>query len=179
MIEEPKILLNDENIASSSKTNHDRVKALEEEVRSLRSCVKNMAKGEALHKEILYHNARDYGTRGLGSFPQPIKETRKSKELYGCFVKEVGSYCQHCNITGHHTRECPIPSRPLPKLPCNYRSMFNNNHFLLLKNSKGKVAARFIGTKAKVNHPRQIWVPKALVTHVIGPKLAWVPKSST
>jgi hypothetical protein len=33
-------LLNDENIASFFKTNHASVKALEEEVRSLRSCVK-------------------------------------------------------------------------------------------------------------------------------------------
>jgi hypothetical protein len=52
LIEEPKVLLNVENIAPSSKTNHDRVKALEE-VRSLRSCVKTLAKGEQLHKEIL------------------------------------------------------------------------------------------------------------------------------
>jgi hypothetical protein len=54
LIEEPKVLLNVENIASCSKTNHDRVKALKEEVRSLRSCVKTLAKGEELHKEILY-----------------------------------------------------------------------------------------------------------------------------
>jgi hypothetical protein len=46
LIEKPQVLLNDENIASSSKTNHARVKALEEEVRSLRSCVKTLAKGE-------------------------------------------------------------------------------------------------------------------------------------
>jgi hypothetical protein len=52
LIEEPKVLLNDENIASSSKTNHARVKALEGKVRSLRSCVKTLAKGEELHKEI-------------------------------------------------------------------------------------------------------------------------------
>jgi hypothetical protein len=116
LIEEPKVLLNDENITSSSKTNHARVKALEEKVRSLRSCVKTLAKGEELHKEILYYNARDYGTRGLGSFPNPIKETPRSKELYGCFINEVGSYCQHCKVTGHHTRECPTPTRPLP--PC-------------------------------------------------------------
>jgi hypothetical protein len=71
-------LLNDENIASSSKTNHASIKALEEEVRSMRSCVKTMAKGEELHQEILYYNTRDYGTKGLGSFPNPIKETPMS-----------------------------------------------------------------------------------------------------
>jgi hypothetical protein len=62
-------LLNVENIASSSKTNHDRVKALEEEVRSLRSCVKTLAKGEELQKEILYYNARLWD-KGTWFFPK-------------------------------------------------------------------------------------------------------------
>jgi hypothetical protein len=177
LVDEPKVLLNDENIAFSSKTNHARVKALEEEVRSLRSCVKTLAKGAELHKEILYYNARDYGTRGLGSFPNPIKETPRSKELYGCFINEVGSYCQHCKVTGHHTREGPTPTRPLPTLPNNYKSMYNDNHFLLMKKNNGKVVVKFIGAKPKVKPPRSLWIPKALVTHIKGPKLAWVPKS--
>jgi hypothetical protein len=139
LVEEPKILLNDENVAPSSETNHTRVKVLEEEVRSLRSCVKTLAKGEELHKEMLYYNARDYGTKGLGSFPNPIKETPKSKELYWYFNKEVGSYCQHCKVTDHHTRECPIPNRPLPTLPNNFKSMYNDNHFLLMKQNMARL----------------------------------------
>jgi hypothetical protein len=177
LIEEPKVLLNDENIASSSKTNHARVKALEEEVRSLRSCVKTLAKGEELHKKILYYNARDYGTRGLGSFPNPIKETPRSKKLCGCFINEVGSYYQHCKVTGHHTRECPTPTRPLPTLPNNYKSMYNYNHFLLMEKNNGKVVVKFIGAKPKVKPLRSLCIPKTLVTHIKGPKLAWVPKS--
>jgi hypothetical protein len=82
-------LLNVENVASSSKTNHDRVKALEEEVRSLRSCVKTLAKGEELHKEILYYNARDYGTKGLGAFPNPIKETPRSNTSRDVVINDV------------------------------------------------------------------------------------------
>jgi DNA repair exonuclease SbcCD ATPase subunit len=175
LIEEPKVLLNDENIASSSKTNHDRVKTLEEEVRGLRSCVKTLAKGEELHKKILYYNARDYGTRGLGSFPNPIKETSRSKELYGCFITEVGSYCQHCKVIGHHTRECPTLARPLPTLPNNFKSMYNDNHFLLIKKNNVK----FIGAKPKVKPPRSLWILKALVTHIKGPKPAWVHKSQS
>jgi hypothetical protein len=166
IIEEPKVLLNVENIAYCSKTNHDRVKALEEKVRSLRSCVKTLAKGEELQKDILYYNARDYGTRGLGAFPNPIKETPRSKELYGCFINEVGSYCQHCKVTGYHTRDCLTPTRPLPTLSNNYKSMYNDNHFLLMKKNNGKVAIKFIGAKPKVKPRRSLWIPKALVTHV-------------
>jgi hypothetical protein len=152
------------------------VKALEEEVRRLRSCVKTLAKGEELHKEILYYNARDYGTRGFGSFPKPIKETPKSKELYGYFINEVGSYYQHCKVTGHHIREFPTPTHPLPTLTNNYKSMYNDNHFLLMKKNNVKVAVKFIGAKPKVKPPRSLWIPKALVTHIKEPKLAWVPK---
>ena len=45
---------------------------------------------------------------------------------------------------------------------------------------KGKVKAKFIDKITKEGRkklPRQLWVPKALVTHVKGPKLAWVPKA--
>jgi len=57
--------------------------------------------------------------------------------------------------------------------------MFQNDHFLLSK-VKGKVKAKFIGKIAKESKkqlPKQLWVPKALVTHVQGPKLIWIPKT--
>ena len=117
--------------------------------------------------------------RGLGSFPEPNIATTPSPEIKTSFIKEVGSYWQHCQVTGHHTRECTLPSRHLPTLPKNYSSMFQNKHFLLSK-VKGKVKAKFIGKIAKESKkklPKQLWVPKALVTHVQGPKLVWVPKT--
>ena len=49
-------------IPSSSKTNHDRKRELEEELQSLTKCMFNVTRGEYLHKEILFHNARHYGT---------------------------------------------------------------------------------------------------------------------
>jgi hypothetical protein len=69
--------------ASSSKTNHDRVKALEDDVRSLRSCVKTLAKGEELHKEILYYNPRDYGKRGLVLSPIPSRKLSGLRSYMG------------------------------------------------------------------------------------------------
>ncbi|PVH32708.1 hypothetical protein PAHAL_9G465900 [Panicum hallii] len=156
-----------------------REKELMDQVASLKSSVEKLSRGEYIHKEILFNNARDYGKRGLGSFSEPNVATTPSPEIKTSFIKEVGSYCQHCQVTGHHTRECTLPSRPLPKLPKNYSSMFQNNHFLLSK-VKGKVKAKFIGKIAKESKkklPKQLWVPKALVTHVQGPKLVWVPKT--
>jgi hypothetical protein len=57
--------------------------------------------------------------------------------------------------------------------------MYENNHFLLIK-VKGQVKARFIGKLTKNDRKKllkQFWVPKALITHVQGPKLGWVPKT--
>jgi len=161
---------------SCSKTNHDREKQLEEKLKSMTKCMFNVTRGEYLHKEILFHNARHFGTNGLGSFPKPPENCPKPPELKACFNKEVGSFCQYCRITEHHTRECPISTRPSPTLPPNYKSQFNEHHFLLSKLQSGKVEAKFIGTQMKGKLPRQLWVSKALVTHVKGPKLAWVPK---
>jgi hypothetical protein len=57
--------------------------------------------------------------------------------------------------------------------------MYENNYFLL-SNVKGQVKARFIGKLTKDEKkklPKQLWIPKAPVTHVQGPKIGWVPKT--
>jgi hypothetical protein len=57
--------------------------------------------------------------------------------------------------------------------------MYENNYFLLSK-VKEQVKARFIDKLTKNDRkklPKQLWVPKALITHVQGPKLGWVPKT--
>ena len=148
------------------------------QVESLESSMKKLTRGEHKHKEMLFHHARDYGKKGLGSFPEVSKSEIHSPEVGPSFIKNFGSYCQHCQVTGHHTRECPLPNIPLPTLPKN-STMYENNHFLLSK-VKGQVKARFIGNLSKNDRkklPKQIWVPKALITHVQGPKLSWVPKT--
>jgi hypothetical protein len=143
-----------------------------EQVESLESSMKKLTRGEHKHKEILFHHARDYGKRCIGSFPETSKGTIPSSEIKPSFVKNIGSYYQHCQVTGHHTRECPLPT-----ISKNF-TMYENNYFLLSK-VKGQVKARFIGKLTKDEKkklPKQLWVPKALVTHVQGPKLGWVPK---
>jgi hypothetical protein len=75
-----------------------------DQVARLKSSVEKLSRGEYIHKEILFNNARDYGKRGLGSFPEPNMATTPSPEIKTSFIKKVGSYCQHCQVTGHHTR---------------------------------------------------------------------------
>ena len=153
---------------------------MEAQIEGLKSGLAKLNRGQCLHHEILFHNLRLYDGRGLGSYPEPPKvDDNSSPEVNDSYIKGVGSYCNFCMITGHHTRECPIPNRPPPKLPSNYKSMYDNNIYLLSK-VNGKVKAKFIGKDIKNKKgklPKQLWVPKVLVTHVQGPKLAWVPKT--
>ena len=48
-----------------------REKELMDQVASLKRSVEKLSRGEYIHKEILFNNARDYGKRGLGSFSEP------------------------------------------------------------------------------------------------------------
>jgi hypothetical protein len=97
----------------------------------------------------------------------------------GVSTRKLGLIVNIAKVTGHHTRECPIPTRPLPTMSNNFMSMYDDNHFLLMKQNNGKVAVKFIGAKPEVKPPRSLWIPKVLVTHIKGPKLAWVPKSQS
>jgi hypothetical protein len=105
---------------------------LMEQVESLESSMKKLTRGEHKHKEILFHHERDYDKRGLGSFPETNKGTIPSSEIKPSFVKNIDSYYQYCQVTGHHTRECPLPNISLPTIPKN-STMYENNHFLLSK----------------------------------------------
>ena len=161
-------LLNMDNATNAlPKVVHSREKELMDQVASLKSSVDKLARGDYKHKEMLIYHARDFGKRGLESFPEANKSSIKSPEIKTSFIKEVGSYCQHCQVTGHHTRECPLPIFPFSTSPKN-STMFANNHFLLSK-VNGKVKAKFIGKLTKEDKkclPKRVWVPKSLVNHV-------------
>jgi septal ring factor EnvC (AmiA/AmiB activator) len=73
-----------------------REKELKEQVESLESSMKKLTRGEHKNKEILFHHARDYGKKGLGSFPEVSKSKIHSPEVGPSFVKNVGPYCQYC-----------------------------------------------------------------------------------
>jgi hypothetical protein len=114
--------------------------------------MKNLTRGEHKLKKILFHHARDYGKKGLGSFLEVSKSKIYSPEIGLSFVKKVDSYCQHCHVTGHHNRECHLSNIPLPIIP-----------------KKGHVKVRFISKLTKNDRkklPKQLWVPKVPITHV-------------
>jgi hypothetical protein len=151
---------------------------LREQVESLESSMKKLTREEHKNKEMLFHHTRDYGKKEFGSFPKVSKSKIHSPKVRPSFVKNVGFYYQYCQVIDHHTRECPFPKISLPIIPKN-STMYENNHFLFSK-VKGHVKVRFIGKLNKNDRnklPKQLWVLKALITHVQDPKLSWVPKT--
>ena len=51
-----------------------------------------------------------------------------------------------------------------------------DSSYILMRNSNGNVSAKFVGLPINGAKKKAIWVPKALVTNVQGPKKIWVPK---
>ena len=64
--------------------------------------------------------------------------------------------------------ECPVGTKDL----------YESQYLLLKNNYSGVVYAKFIGDPKLGAKKHTIWVPKLLVTNVLGPKLVWVPKST-
>jgi hypothetical protein len=80
-----------------------------------------------------------------------------------------------------HGRSRPRRSNVVPHVPrrtCNEPSTIyhacNTSFALLCKNEK--VVARKLGSKCKGDETC-IWVPKAIVTNLVGPNKSWVPKT--
>jgi hypothetical protein len=58
----------------------------------------------------------------------------------------------------------------------NKKTISFDASYMLRKNAHGNVYAKFVGLPISGTKRKSIWVPKALVTNIQGPKQVWVPK---
>ena len=137
-------------------------------------------KGENTFNEMWKCQRFTLKHEGLGYIPKKNKSAFVSRKT--TFVKESGLFCAKCKNTGHLEKDC-----------IGVKSMsfvVMNASYVLKRSSDGNVYAKFVGKNRKNAHAfnnvvstndtkkRSIWVPKALVTNLQGPKQVWVPKTN-
>jgi archaellum component FlaC len=110
----------------------------------------------------------------LGYIPKKNKSIFIDKKT--TFTKECGLYCSKCKNIGHLDKDC---------IGSKIKHASIDPSYVLVKSSKGDVYAKFVGKKRNHAHfcnngigtkRKSIWVPKALVTNLQGPKQVWVSK---
>ena len=82
--------------------------------------------------------------------------------------KDGRSYCEKCKIVGHIEKNCT-----------NKKAISFDSSYILMKDSKGSVSAKYVGLLIFGAKKNAIRVPKTLVTNIQGPKKIWVPKRVT
>ena len=77
----------------------------------------------------------------------------------------------------------PHQSKTNSRAQASYNTQESSSHvsfyadFVLTRNHRGKVVAKFVGHRTCNTKVKScVWVPKVLVTNILGPKYCWVPK---
>ena len=100
---------------------------------------------------------------GLGYIPK--KGRAAFVHTWTTFVKASGvSYCENCKNLGHDAKNCT-----------NKKAISFDPRYVLFKNSKGCVSAKFVGISILVLK-RMPFGCLALVSSIQRPKKVWVPK---
>ena len=84
-------------------------------------------------------------------------------------MKKVGQpYCEKFKSICHNEKNCT-----------NKKAISFDSSYILMKDYKGSVSAKYVGLPIFGAKKNAIWVLKTLVTNIHGPKKIWVPKRVT
>jgi hypothetical protein len=123
--------------------------------------------------------------KGKGKAPMTSSPQRNHAFIYNEKVASRSRYNRNYAHTTYNDSHAMFASsstfvhgRSRPRRVCNEPSTIyhacNTSFALLCKNEK--VVARKLGSKCK-GDKTCIWVPKAIVTNLVGPNKSWVPKT--
>jgi hypothetical protein len=127
-----------------------------------------LVKGKYKLDEILARQATNYEKNGIG-YP-PFKQSCQPPPSIKI---EKPKWCTECLTEGHFMFECKV--EPKKSMPKHLRPFAFNAHYVLQRNSKGVVKARFLGKKDE-SRPNKLWVPKSLIPKTKNPNEKWTPK---
>jgi hypothetical protein len=134
----------------------------------------NCHRGENTYNKMWEYQRFTLKHEGLGYIPNKNKIAFINKKI--TFMKECGLYCSKCKNTGHLDKDCTGSKIMLASIDPSY---------VLVKSLKGDVYPKFVGKNRNHAHisnsdivtkRKSIWVPKAMVTNLQGPKQVWIPK---
>ncbi len=138
---------------------------LKEQVAKLNNSLERCFKGKNTLDKIFSEQRCILNNEGLGYIP---KKGKKPSHRATRFVKSNGKYCSKCREVGHLVNDCPSSK---PSKTCMFDS-----HYMFKKARDGSIVARYVGSPILSGKKNVIWVPKALVSNLQGPKQVWVPK---
>ena len=92
---------------------------------------------------------------------------KQAKQDMKASSKDRHRICYTCRYKGHFSKDCPMGNTPKP-------NRVNNDFNLLRKDKNDTCASKVIGSPH--GSTKVIWVPKSLVTNLVGSNMGWIPK---
>jgi hypothetical protein len=150
----------------------EEIEKLKLEKEHLKVGLSKFTRGQYLKSELLMNTVMKMDKSGIGYLANQEKKI-KAQQKQQHKPKPKTKRCIECGQEGHFAHECETPPpQPLPK---HARPFAFNAHYMLRKDSSGKMKVMFLGPPNK-NRPKRIWVAKSLVEKVKGSTQIWVPK---
>ena len=161
--------LKEENKRLKEEKNDDALKEenkkLKLEKEHLKIGLSKFTRGKHLQSELLMNTIMKMDRSGIGYLANQEKKAQAQQQQYKSKLKPKRYF--ECGQEGHFAYECQTaPPQPLPK----HATPFTFNvHYMLRKDSSGKMKVMFLGPPNK-NRPKKIWVVKSLVEKVKDPQ---------
>jgi hypothetical protein len=110
---------------------------------------------------------------GLGYILKKNKSVFIDKKT--TFMKECGLYCSKCKNTGHLDKNCTGSKIMHASIDPSY-VLVKSSRVICMQSLLERIQIMLISPRMSLALKKSIWVPRALVTSLQGPKQVWLPK---